>query len=232
MTPEQTAELRAAFAAHIANRLPAMSPGFRKWHDENIDLLNRIAAAAGNPNALTADLVHELVFEQSNGICRLNWGHLATRIRIYNNAHSRHPIPMPTPEAFIPSIARLLEIRNAGDRLSWADYLKFRDNFFEAAGLDNLASLVNRAVVAVFPDQFTTPVDDGSMFRAHAALARRGFVPHRSLESSWFECSSLVVRELRAVLAGNGFDDAYLSSFVWFAHKYFSERGEIRPQGR
>ena len=227
MTPEQKAELRAAFAAHIL-KLPGMRGGFPAWHDRNVDLLKRVAAAAGTPDSLAKDLVDDLVFKDDNGICLLNNGSLAMQIRGYNKRFPHLPAKtMPTVEAFVPLVSSLLTIRNAGKALSPEDYRAFRSRFFEESAGMNLAAAANRVVVAVFPDRFTTPVALPQMRSAHEALARRGFVPF--LESSgdleWFERSALVARELRAVLDGNGFDDAYLSSFVWFAGEYFPARG-------
>lgn len=233
MTPEQKAELRAAFAKHI-QRLPGMPGGFPTWHDRNFDLLQRVAAAAGKPNSLTRNLVEEIVFTDNNGICLLNHGCISYQINGYNTQHPQNQKRMPTADDFVPLVTDLLRIRQSGRSLDSEEYLDFRQRFFRAVDM-NLAAAANRVVVSVFPDQFATPVVDSQMRDAYDALECRGFVPDLDPSSSdlaWFERSSLVVRELRSVLAGAGFDDAYLSSFVWFAHKYFSERGEIRPQGR
>lgn len=217
LPPERAAQLRAAFAEHINNILPHHPERrFREWHKENIDLLERVAAVARNPDALTTDLVHELVFPDRNGICALDRGNLR-----YQIGHRR---PMPTVDAFVEPVSNLLRIRNAGRNLSRNEYHDFRKRFFRAAGM-GLRAAANRVVVAVFPDQFTTPVPDDRMVEAQRALARRGFVPFPASDVSWFDSASLVVRELRAVLNGNGFDDAYLSSFVWFAPEYFSVQG-------
>lgn len=233
MTPEQTAELRAAFAKHI-QRLPGMPDDFPTWHDRNIDLLRRVAAAAGKPNSLTRNLVEEIVFTDNNGICRLNHGCISYQINGYNTQHPQVQKRMPTADDFVPLVVDLLRIRQAGSPLDPEKYLDFRNRFFRLVDM-NLAAAANRVVVAVFPDQFTTPVVDSQMRAAYDALVRGEFVPNldpNSPDLAWFERSSLVVRELRAVLNGVGFDDAYLSSFVWFAHEYFPARGEIRPQGR
>jgi hypothetical protein len=73
----------------------------------------------------------------------------------------------------------------------------------------------------MFPNQFVTPSDDERIIKVQNALASKRYIPQLTTkvkQTSWFERSAHIAKELRTGLSGSPhLDAATLASFVWTA---------------